>query len=84
MTRDEPGRRISEAGRVLGVQRDTAGAAVAAASAARPWGDDEAGRAFEGRYRVVETHVLGAWEQLAQYVESLGDPASRSTRDDVR
>ncbi|WP_433372467.1 hypothetical protein ACQPZX_49520 [Actinoplanes sp. CA-142083] len=75
MTRDEPGRRISEAGRMLGVQRDNAGAALAAASATRPWGDDEAGRAFEGRYRKVESQVLGAWEQLAQYVERLGDDA---------
>jgi len=59
-------RRLSEAGRLLGVRRHGVGPAP------RPWGDDEAGQAFERRYRPVETHVLAAWEQLAQYVEGLG------------
>jgi hypothetical protein len=74
-------RRLSSVGRELGVLRDGAGASVAAVSAARPWGDDEAGRAFESRYRPVEAQVLTAWEQLAQYVESLGDAAARAVRD---
>ena len=60
-------RRLSEAGRALGAQRDGLGPAP------RPWGDDEAGRAFERRYRPVEAQVLAAWEQLARYVEDLGD-----------
>jgi len=60
-------RRLSEAGRALGAQRDGLGLAP------RPWGDDEAGRAFERRYRPVEAQVLAAWEQLARYVEDLGD-----------
>lgn len=60
-------RRLSETGRALGAQRDGVGPAP------RPWGDDEAGRAFERRYRPAEAHVLAAWQQLAQYVESLGD-----------
>ncbi|WP_433299451.1 hypothetical protein ACQP2F_46215 [Actinoplanes sp. CA-030573] len=60
------------AARSLAALREGAGASIAAASAARPWGDDEAGRAFERRYRPVEAQVLAAWEQLAQYMESLG------------
>jgi hypothetical protein len=71
-----PGELVREAGRQLGALREVEGAAVAAASAARPWGEDEAGRAFERRYRPVEAQVLGAWEQLARYVERLD-----STRD---
>ncbi|MFC7276735.1 hypothetical protein ACFQS1_22315 [Paractinoplanes rhizophilus] len=84
MTRDDPGRRISDAGRMLGAERESAGAAVAAASAARPWGDDEAGRAFDGRYRTMASQILTAWEQLARYVEGLGEAASRSIKDDAR
>ena len=60
-------RRLSEVGRLLGARRDGVGPAP------RPWGDDAAGLAFERRYRPVEAHVLAAWEQLAQYVEGLGD-----------
>jgi len=74
-------RRLGDAGRSLSAQRDGAGSALAAASAARPWGDDEAGRAFESRYRPMEAHVLSAWAQLARYVEGLGDSAARSIRD---
>jgi len=60
-------RRLSEAGRSLSAQRDGIGPAP------QPWGDDEAGRAFERRYRSVEAQVLAAWEQLGRYVEDLGD-----------
>jgi hypothetical protein len=65
-------RELRAAGRSLGSLRDVV------TPAARPWGDDEAGRAFESRYRLVETQILGAWDQLAQYVESLGEVAARS------
>ena len=75
----EGARRLQTAGQELGAQRDGAGASLAAASAARPWGSDEAGLAFERRYRPAEAHVLAAWEQLAQYVESLGEAAGRRT-----
>ncbi|GIM88554.1 hypothetical protein [Paractinoplanes toevensis] len=76
-------RLLSAAGRELGAQRDVSGAAVAAMSAVRPWGGDEAGRAFEQRYRPVETQVLTAWQQLAAYVESLGDAAARAAQDNL-
>jgi hypothetical protein len=74
-------RRLSAAGRDFAAQRDHAGVALAAASAAPPWGRDDAGRAFDRRYRPVERQVLDAWEQLAAYVESLGEAAGRSVRD---
>jgi hypothetical protein len=76
-------RALSAAGQDLGAGRATAGAALAAASAAMPWGRDDGGRAFESRYRSVESQVLAAWEQLASYVESLGDAAARSVTDNL-
>ena len=74
-------RALSAAGSDLAGQRHRAGAAIAAASARRPWGDDAGGQAFDQRYRTVERQVLDAWEQLADYIESLGDAAARSVRD---
>jgi hypothetical protein len=68
-------RDLAEAGRVLAARRDDLGASVAPG---RPWGDDRAGRAFDRRYRAIEEQVLDAWEQLAAYVESLGEAAERS------
>jgi hypothetical protein len=76
-------RALSAAGRELGAGRANTGAALAAASATVPWGRDEGGRAFESRYRSVESQVLAAWEQLAAYVESLGDAAARSVTDNL-
>jgi hypothetical protein len=68
---------LTTAGIDLAARRDGVGAAVAAASAARPWGGDAAGQAFDLRYRLVEQQVLDAWEHLAGYVESLGDAVGR-------
>ncbi|MGX6604701.1 hypothetical protein ACWKSP_21600 [Micromonosporaceae bacterium Da 78-11] len=76
-------RELSAAGSTLADQRRGPGAAIAAASAERPWGRDDGGRAFDRRYRTVERQVLDAWEQLAGYIESLGDAAARSVRDNV-
>ena len=72
---------LRAAGSDLAGQRHDAGSAVAAASAGRPWGGDLGGRAFDQRYRTVERQVLDAWEQLADYIESLGEAAARSVRD---
>jgi hypothetical protein len=74
-------RELSAAGSDLAGQRQNAGSAIAAASAVRPWGGDAGGQAFDQRYRTVERQVLDAWEQLADYIESLGDAAARSVRD---
>jgi hypothetical protein len=71
-------RDLSEAGRRLAEQRHGPGAWVEAASGARPWGHDDIGRTFDRHYRPVERQVLDAWEQLAAYVESLGEAAERS------
>lgn len=68
-------RDLAEAGRVLAARRADLGTTVAAG---RPWGEDRAGRAFDRRYRAIEEQVLDAWEQLAAYVESLGEAAERS------
>ena len=71
-------RDLSTAGQQLAEQRHGPGAGVEAASAARPWGHDDIGRTFDQHYRPVERQVLDAWEQLAAYVESLGQAAERS------
>jgi hypothetical protein len=76
-------RALSVAGAELAAQRHGAGAAIAAASAGRPWGGDPGGQAFDLRYSTVERQVLDAWEQLADYIESLGEAAARSVRDHV-
>jgi len=73
----EHARALAAAGRELGALREGPGAELAKATAARPWGDDAAGWAFELRYRSIETPVLAAWEQLAGYVERLGESAHR-------
>jgi hypothetical protein len=70
-------RLLSAAGRELGAQRDYVGVASS------PWGADPVGRAFEERYRPVETQVLAAWEQLASYVEGLGEAAARAAQDNL-
>jgi hypothetical protein len=71
-------RDLARAGRSLAAHRDGLGAQISAGAARRPWGDDRAGRAFDQRYRAIEGQVLDACEQLAAYVESLGDAAERS------
>jgi hypothetical protein len=71
------------AGRVLAELQRGAGASVAAASAGQPWGRDGVGLAFERQYRPVERQILLAWEQLAAYMESLGEAAARSVHDHV-
>jgi hypothetical protein len=74
-------RELSTAGERLAELRRGPGAEVEAASAARPWGYDDVGRGFDRRYRTVERQVLDAWEQLAAYVESLGEAAGRAAGD---
>jgi hypothetical protein len=76
-------RALRAAGEDLGAQRNRLGAELEAASAARPWGADEYGRNFENQYRPVEQQVLDAWQQLAAYVEGLGEAAARSVQDNL-
>lgn len=76
-------RALRAAGEHLRAQRNGLGADLEAASAARPWGTDEYGRNFETQYRPVEQQVLDAWQQLAAYVEGLGEAAAGSVRDNL-
>lgn len=76
-------RALRAAGEHLGAQRSGAGAEIEAASAAPPWGIDEYGRSFEKQYRPVERQVMDVWQQLAAYVEGLGEAAARSVQDSL-
>ena len=75
---------LSSAGQALGALRAGAGAEIAAASAAPPWGGDDIGQSFEQNYRPIEQQVLTAWEQLAAYLQDLGAEAAASVRDNLQ
>jgi predicted alpha/beta hydrolase len=70
-------RDLALVGQLMAGQRSGLGAEIEKAAAAAPWGDP----AFARRYATIEQQVLGAWEQLAAYVESLGEAAERSAAD---
>jgi hypothetical protein len=70
-------RDLALAGQMMAGQRAGLGAEIEKASADRPWGDD----GFDRRYATIERQVLDAWEQLAGYLESLGEAAERSAAD---
>jgi hypothetical protein len=67
-------RDLATAGQMMAGQRAGLGAEIEKAAADHPWGDD----AFDQRYAAIQRQVLDAWEQLAAYVESLGDAGERS------
>ncbi|MGK5679877.1 hypothetical protein [Actinoplanes sp. URMC 104] len=74
---------LSAAGEDLDARRTRAGAEIAAASSASPWGRDEYGQSFERHYRPFEQQVLVAWQQIAAYVSGLGDAGAQSVRDNL-
>jgi hypothetical protein len=74
---------LSAAGSEFAEARAGAGAEIAAATAAQPWGRDEFGQSFERRYRPIEHQVMRAWEQLAAYIQGLGDEAAAAVRDSL-
>ena len=76
-------RALSAAGEDLGARRNRAGAEIAAASSATPWGRDQYGQSFETHYRPFEEQVLEAWQRLAAYMSGLGDAAAQSVHDNV-
>ncbi len=76
-------RALSAAGEDLGARRNRAGAEIAGASSASPWGRDEYGQSFERHYRPFEQQVLDAWAQIAAYVAGLGDAAAQSVHDNL-
>ncbi len=57
------------------------GAEVAEVTGKRPWGNDDIGQSFEKNYRPVEQQVFQAWDQLARYVQQLGEAAAASVAD---
>jgi hypothetical protein len=74
-------RALQVAGEQLGARRNGLGSDLEAASAAVPWGTDEYGGPFERQYRPVEQQVLDACQQLAAYLQGLGEAAARSVED---
>ncbi|WP_250031830.1 hypothetical protein [Paractinoplanes maris] len=74
---------LSAAAEDLGARRNRAGAEIAAASSATPWGRDEYGQSFDKHYRPFEQQVLDAWQQLAAYLSGLSDAAAQSVRDNL-
>ncbi|MEH0845290.1 hypothetical protein V6U81_23140 [Micromonospora sp. CPCC 205711] len=66
------------AGEAIGDRRAKVGGPIAAASAARPWGRDDIGAAFEKQYRRYEETLLRAWEGVGHTVENLGAHAVAS------
>jgi hypothetical protein len=74
---------LAAAGRQYAAERAGIGAEIAAATAARPWGSDEFGQAFEQNYRPTEQQVLQAWEQIAAYIQGLADAAAVSVHDNL-
>ena len=77
-------RGLAASGENLSSQRAGAGNELAASSAGRPWGKDQVGAAFEKEYRPMEQKVLQAWEQIAAYVEGLGQAAAQSAYENVQ
>lgn len=67
-------RDLATAGQMMATLRAGRGVAIEKAAAARPWGDE----AFDRRYATIQRQVLDAWEQLAGYLESLGEAAERT------
>jgi hypothetical protein len=67
-------RDLATAGQMMARQRAGIGVEIETAAARRPWGDD----AFDRRYATIQCQLLGAWQHLAAYVESLGESAERS------
>jgi hypothetical protein len=73
-------RDLAETGQMMTGQRTGPGAEIEKAAAERPWGDDT----FDRRYATIQQQILDSWEQLAAYVESLGDAAERSAAEALR
>lgn len=75
------GRELHDAGQSLAELRRQALAGLFSASAARPWGDDEIGKAFDNGYRPAEQQVIDAWLALAEHVRTLGDSVQDAVKD---
>jgi hypothetical protein len=74
-------RNLTAAGIHFRAEHRSTGLAIAADTAARPWGKDDIGASFEKNYRPIEQQVLQAWAQLGEYLEGLGDAAAATVGD---
>ena len=74
-------RNLTAAGQHYRNLLDGPGADVAGITGRRPWGSDDIGQAFENNYRPIERQVFQAWDQLARYVQQLGEAATASVAD---
>jgi hypothetical protein len=67
------GQSLFAAGQALGDLLADTRTTLVPATAARPWGGDEIGRAFDNGYRPAEQEVLAAFEAMARQVRALGE-----------
>jgi hypothetical protein len=67
------GAHLFEAGEALGDLLAGTRTTLVSATAARPWGSDEIGSAFDAGYRPAEQGVLAAFEAMARRVRALGE-----------
>ncbi|WP_320069065.1 hypothetical protein [Micromonospora sp. RTGN7] len=74
---------LTSAGEAVTDRRARVGGQIAAASAARPWGRDDIGAAFEKQYRGFEETLLRAWAGVGRAVEHLGEDVVRSVDNEV-
>ncbi|MEU8816349.1 hypothetical protein [Actinoplanes sp. NPDC048796] len=79
----EGSRSLTAAGEDLTARRNHAGAEIAAATAASPWGRDEYGQSFERQYHPVEQQVLDAWRLIAAHVAGLGEAVAKSVHENL-
>ncbi|WP_432956915.1 hypothetical protein [Micromonospora haikouensis] len=75
---------LTSAGEAVTDRRAQVGGQLAATSAARPWGRDDIGAAFEKQYRGFEETLLRAWAGLGRALEHLGEDVVRSVDNSVR
>ncbi|WP_206024876.1 hypothetical protein [Micromonospora zingiberis] len=75
---------LTRVGEAVTGRRDQAGAAIAAASARRPWGRDDIGEAFERQYRGYEELVLRVWAGVGGRLAELGSDVVRSVEANQR
>ncbi|WP_405113538.1 hypothetical protein OG559_06820 [Micromonospora sp. NBC_01405] len=74
---------LTSAGEAVTARRVQVGGRIAAASAARPWGRDDIGAAFEKQYRGFEETLLRAWTGVGRALENLGGNVVRSVDNEV-
>jgi hypothetical protein len=77
-------RDLTASGKNLTGRRADLGNEIAALSAARPWGKDDIGAAFDKEYAPMVDKVLQAWTQIAAYVEGLGYAAAQSVQENTQ